>query len=120
MTTRADPASGEPRERRRILRLTQPLVRFLHVESASGLVLDQRRAHGAVLLRHWIGDQAGGAGVNGHARPRDKLRALQVLARERVGMPVTGFGNPVAKSPAIEDNKHLVTDQQGATYARGL
>ena len=39
MTTRADSASGEPGARRRILRLTQPLVRFLHVESASGLVL---------------------------------------------------------------------------------
>jgi len=46
----------------------------------SALVLDQRRAHGAVLLRHWIGNQAGGAGVNEQARPRDKLLALQVLA----------------------------------------
>ncbi len=54
------------------------------------------------------------------SRARDKLRALQVLARERVGVPVTGFGNPVAKSPAIEDNKHVVADQQGATYARDL
>ncbi|MDH3726002.1 MAG: Na+/H+ antiporter NhaA [Myxococcales bacterium] len=39
MTIRADSASADAQSRRRILRFTQPLVRFLRVESASGLVL---------------------------------------------------------------------------------
>jgi len=41
-------------------------------------------------------------------------------SRRGIGMPVTGFGNLVAQPPAIDDNKHLATDQQGATYARDL
>lgn len=39
MSAGVDRAPGEPRARPPILRLTLPLVRFLHVESASGLVL---------------------------------------------------------------------------------
>lgn len=42
------------------------------------------------------------------SRSRDKLRALQLLAEQRIGMPVTGF----AKSP--EDTKDLIRMVGGA------
>ena len=43
-----------------------------------------------------------------------------MLAREGIGLQVTGFGNPVAKSLAIEDNNHLATRQQGVMHAGDL